>query len=330
MIIKTHSEVCYKFKNFTTGHSANARPGAPPRIPPIFASMIQSMTGYGRGAAICNDIQVVAEIRSLNAKITDLRIKLPVSLGEKEVELRTIVLQKLQRGKIDMSVSFEGHRALDDIGFDRALIQKHFHELRDIVTPLGVGPDQILHEVLKLPNLLRTDMEAGLDDTLWETIILAVNRSMDQLVAFREHEGWSLYQDLLKSAEAIAAMCSEIDDHDQARNASVRQRLRQKLDDFLGADQVDLNRFEQEVIYYLERLDINEEKVRLRQHCTFFLETLQGEMDQKSKQLNFIAQEIGREINTLGAKAQWSPLQHLVVGMKNELEKIKEQLANIV
>lgn len=292
--------------------------------------MIQSMTGYGRGSAAYNDIQVISEIRSLNSKITDLRIKLPVSLGEREIELRNIVLQRLQRGKIEMTISFEGDRAMDDIGFDRALIHKHFRELTDIVAPLGVGPDQVLHEVLKLPNLLRTDLDATVDEGLWEALLQAVSQSMDQLVAFREHEGWSLYQDLLQSAEAIAEMSTGIDAHDQERNANVRQRLRQKLEDFLGSDQVDPNRFEQEVIYYLERLDINEEKVRLRQHCTFFLETLKGDMDQKSKQLNFIAQEIGREINTLGAKAQWSPLQHLVVGMKNELEKIKEQLANIV
>ncbi len=125
-------------------------------------------------------------------------------------------------------------------------------------------------------------------------------------------------------------MCNQIEAHDQERLAYVRNRMRQKLDEFINGDQVDANRFEQEVIYYLDRLDINEEKVRLQQHCTFFLETLKGNMEMKSKQLNFISQELGREINTLGAKAQWSPLQHLVVGMKNELEKIKEQLANIV
>lgn len=288
------------------------------------------MTGFGRGAATYNDIQVLTEIRSLNSKITDLRIKLPVSLGEREIELRNLVLQRLQRGKIEMAISFEGDRAMDDIGFDRALIKKHFEELNAIAAPLGVGPDQILHEVLKLPNLLRTDAEATVDDSLWDAILLSTQQAMDQLVSFREHEGRSLYQDLLQSAEAIASMSTGIDAHDQERNANVRVRLRQKLEEFLGSDQVDQNRFEQEVIYYLERLDINEEKVRLRQHCGFFLETLKGDLDMKSKQLNFIAQEIGREINTLGAKAQWSPLQHLVVGMKNELEKIKEQLANIV
>jgi uncharacterized protein (TIGR00255 family) len=125
-------------------------------------------------------------------------------------------------------------------------------------------------------------------------------------------------------------MCNQIDPHDKERIAYVRSRMKQKLEDYMNGDQIDHNRFEQEVIYYLDRLDINEEKVRLQQHCTFFMETLKGDMEMKSKQLNFISQELGREINTLGAKAQWSPLQHLVVGMKNELEKIKEQLANIV
>ena len=158
----------------------------------------------------------------------------------------------------------------------------------------------------------------------------AVNQSIDHLTLFREHEGRSLYKDLEQSATAIHDMCNEIEAHDQERFAYVRNRMKQKLEEFMNADQVDANRFEQEVIFYLDRLDINEEKVRLQQHCNFFMETLKGDMDMKSKQLNFICQELGREINTLGAKAQWSPLQHLVVGMKNELEKIKEQLANIV
>lgn len=292
--------------------------------------MIQSMTGYGRGSASYNDMTVLSEIRSLNSKITDLRIKLPVSLGEKEIELRNLVLQRTQRGKIEMTISFEGDLGLDDIDYDRALIRKHFLQLSSIANELGVGPDQILHEVLKLPNILKSGGTTEMDHSLWNAILDAVNKSIDQLILFREHEGRSLYTDLHQSATAIHDMCNQIEAHDQERMAYVRNRMKQKLDEFMNGDQVDANRFEQEVIYYLDRLDINEEKVRLQQHCTFFMETLKGDMEMKSKQLNFISQELGREINTLGAKAQWSPLQHLVVGMKNELEKIKEQLANIV
>jgi len=240
------------------------------------------------------------------------------------------VLQRTQRGKIEMALSFEGDMGMDDIEYDRALIRKHFLQLSSIAAELGVGADQILHEVLKLPNILKTGASGDLDHSLWDAILHAVNASIDQLIQFREHEGRSLYTDLLQSVTAIHDMCNQIEAHDQERLAYVRNRMRQKLDEFMNGDQVDANRFEQEVIYYLDRLDINEEKVRLQQHCTFFLETLKGNMEMKSKQLNFISQELGREINTLGAKAQWSPLQHLVVGMKNELEKIKEQLANIV
>ncbi len=292
--------------------------------------MIQSMTGYGRGSASYNDMTVLSEIRSLNSKITDLRIKLPVNLGEKEIDLRNLVLQRTQRGKIEMTISFEGDLGLDDIDYDRALIRKHFLQLSSIANELGVGPDQILHEVLKLPNILKSGATSEMDHSLWNAILDAVNKSIDQLILFREHEGRSLYNDLHQSATAIHDMCNQIEAHDQERMAYVRNRMKQKLDEFMNGDQVDANRFEQEVIYYLDRLDINEEKVRLQQHCTFFMETLKGDMEMKSKQLNFISQELGREINTLGAKAQWSPLQHLVVGMKNELEKIKEQLANIV
>ncbi|MFZ1675830.1 MAG: YicC/YloC family endoribonuclease [Saprospiraceae bacterium] len=292
--------------------------------------MIQSMTGYGRGSADYNDMKVLAEIRSLNSKVTDLRIKLPVSLGEKEIDLRNLVLQRTQRGKIEMAISFEGDLALDDLDYDRALIRKHFNQLNEIATSLGVGPDQILHEVLKLPNILRSVNNSVIDNTLWNKILEAVNESIDHLIEFRTHEGQSQYNDLLQSATAIHDMCNSIEAHDKERLAFVRTRMKQKLDEYLNGDQIDSNRFEQELIYFLDRLDINEEKVRLQQHCKFFLETLSGDMEMKSKQLNFIAQELGREINTLGAKAQWSPLQHLVVGMKNELEKIKEQLANIV
>ncbi len=292
--------------------------------------MIQSMTGYGRGSATYNDMKVLSEIRSLNSKVTDLRIKLPVNLGEKELELRNLVLQRTQRGKIEMTISFEGDLALDDLDYDRALIRKHFNQLSEIANSLGVGPDQILHEVLKLPNLLRSVNNTEIDNTLWKAILEAVNESIDTLIQFRIHEGKSQYQDLLQSATAIDVLCNSIEAHDKERLAFVRTRMKQKLDEYLNGEQIDTNRFEQELIYYLDRLDINEEKVRLQQHCAFFLQTLSGDMDMKSKQLNFIAQELGREINTLGAKAQWSPIQHLVVGMKNELEKIKEQLANIV
>lgn len=292
--------------------------------------MIQSMTGYGRGSAPYNDMHVMSEIRSLNSKITDLRIKLPVNLGEKEIELRNHVLQRTQRGKIEMTIAFEGDMALDDIDYNKPLIKKHFLQLRSIADELGVGADQVLHEVLKLPNVLRTESSNSIDGKLWEAILSAVNQSIDQLTEFREHEGRSLYNDLEQSATAIRDMCQQIEAHDKERLAYVRTRMKQKLEEYMNGEQVDTNRFEQEVVYYLDRLDINEEKVRLQQHCDFFMETLRSDLDMKSKQLNFICQELGREINTLGAKAQWSPLQHLVVGMKNELEKIKEQLANIV
>lgn len=292
--------------------------------------MIQSMTGYGRGKASYNDIHVLTEIRSLNSKVTDLRIKLPVNLGEKEIELRNLVLQRTQRGKIEINITFEGDLALDDLDYDKALIRKHFNQLSEIAASLGVGADQILHEVLKLPNILKSSPNTEIDRSLWNAILNSVNESIDRLIEFRIHEGKSQYEDLLQSANAIYDMCNRIDAHDKERLAFVRTRMKQKLDEYLNGDQVDTNRFEQELIYFLDRLDINEEKVRLQQHCTFFLQTLSGDMEMKSKQLNFIAQELGREINTLGAKAQWSPLQHLVVNMKNELEKIKEQLANIV
>src|SRR5687767_13902272 len=149
--------------------------------------MIQSMTGYGRGSSTHNDIQVLTEIRSLNSKVTDLRIKLPVNLGEKEIDLRNLVLQRTQRGKIEMAINFEGDQALDDVDYDKALIRKHFNQLSEIATSLGVGADQILHEVLKLPNILRTSGTTEIDNNLWNAILESVNQAIDNLIQFRTH-----------------------------------------------------------------------------------------------------------------------------------------------
>src|SRR6188508_6134 len=175
--------------------------------------MIQSMTGYGRGTAAYNDMTVLSEIRSLNSKITDLRIKLPVSLGEREIELRNMVLNRTQRGKIEMTISFEGDMAMDDIDYDKALIKKHFNQLSSIAQELGVGADQILHEVLKLPNILKSGGTGELDNSLWNAMLEAINKSIDQLILFREHEGRSLYNDLHQSATAIHDMCNQIEAH---------------------------------------------------------------------------------------------------------------------
>ncbi|MDZ4747623.1 MAG: YicC/YloC family endoribonuclease, partial [Saprospiraceae bacterium] len=196
--------------------------------------MIQSMTGYGRGSAAYNDMTVLSEIRSLNSKITDLRIKLPVSLGEKEIDLRNLVLQRTQRGKIEMIISFEGDLGIDDIDYDKALIKKHFKQLSSIAIELGVNPDQILHEVLKLPNILKSGATSSMDDALWNAILEAVNKSIDQLIVFREHEGRSLYNDLHQSATAIHDMCNQIETHDKERFAYVRNRMKQKLDEYMN------------------------------------------------------------------------------------------------
>jgi uncharacterized protein (TIGR00255 family) len=211
------------------------RPFHPSTLPPysfIFAAMIQSMTGYGRGTATYNDMQVLSEIRSLNSKITDLRIKLPVNLGEKEIELRNLVLQRTQRGKIEMSISFAGEHTMDDIDYDKALIKKHFTQLSEIAASLGVGADQILHEVLKLPNVLKNGHTSEIDDKLWNAILDAVNLSIDQLIVFREHEGHSLYNDLLQSVTAIHDMCNDIDAQDKERLTYVRICMKQKLEEF--------------------------------------------------------------------------------------------------
>ena len=289
--------------------------------------MLLSMTGYGKGVADFNSKKITTEIRSLNGKVTDVRLKSPIVLGEKEMELRKLILQHAQRGKLEVVISLDGFEDIEAGELNKPVIRKYYQQLRTISEELGVRDDQLFQTILRLPNVIKGESK-DIDSDFWEALILSVTTALNNLRNFRKQEGDSLRADLSRSCQTILDLLDQVEPHEAARIEVIRTRLRSKLDEFLGDEQVDQNRFEQEVVFYLDKMDINEEKVRLRQHCTYFLEVLSAPEDSKGRQLNFIGQEIGREINTLGAKAQWGPLQKVVVQMKNELDKIKEQLAN--
>lgn len=288
--------------------------------------MFLSMTGYGKGEVTYGDKTVSIELRSLNGKTADLRIKTPVNLGSREIDLRRLVQDTAMRGKLDIAIDLQVN-ALNDSGIPNApVIRSYFAELKAIAGDLKVSDDAIFQAVLRLPNILQST-NGELSDEDWHAIESATKQALQKLKEFRLVEGEILRHDLHTRVMEILKLLELVDADEEARQQAFRSRLEQKLAE-LREEGLDQNRLEQEMLYYLDKLDVNEEKVRLRQHCLYFLEAMEATDPSKGKKLSFISQEMGREMNTLGAKAQWSSIQHNVVSMKNALEEIKEQLAN--
>ena len=284
------------------------------------------MTGYGRAEIALDDKNVVVEIRSLNSKTPDVRLKTSLQLGQYELELRKMILESAVRGKVDVMIDVKGAGVLEAGLPNTDMIKTYFRQLREIGSELGVEDEGLYSTVLRLPNIFQPDT-GELDGELKAALLTASKSALERLRNFRQQEGKSLYEDLSTRITNIESLLGQVAGQEADREESLKDRLRQKVTE-IGRESVDENRFEQEIIYYLDKLDINEEKSRLAQHCKYFMEVINQENGVKGKKLNFISQEIGREINTLGAKAQWSPIQRIVVQMKDNLENIKEQLAN--
>ena len=289
------------------------------------------MTGFGRASNTFKEKTIIVEIRSLNSKVFDLRLKVPSNFKEKELELRRVVTEQVERGKVDLVVSMQSAGG-DDSAFalNTALFKKYYAELSKLATELNMPPqNDMMQSILRLPNVVMSD-DGEMDEEEWNVIMTTAKVAMKQFVAFREQEGVSMEAALNLHANTIAENLHAVKPFEAVRIEKVRQRMYQNLEEFLGKENVDKNRYEQEVLFYLEKIDITEEKVRLEQHCNYFNEELKKDnAATKGRTLNFISQEMGREINTLGAKAYSSEIQRYVVGMKDELEKIKELLANI-
>ncbi len=291
--------------------------------------MIKSMTGYGKAMAETPQKKITIEIKSLNSKQLDLITKLPWLYKEKEPEIRNLISQKLDRGKIELSVYFD---ILEDEGvpmFNRSLIKNYFSQLKDIAGELGISiDDQILPMIMKLPDALKTE-KPELPEDEWELVRGQILESLMVLDLYRTEEGKSIESDMKGSVSKILSYLNSVETFEPGRISKVREKLISILEENTGSENVDKNRFEQELIFYLEKYDINEEKVRLNKHCEYFLETINTNSP-NGKILSFITQEIGREINTIGSKANDASIQKLVVMMKDELEKIKEQTNNIL
>lgn len=285
------------------------------------------MTGYGRVSRNYQDKTIIVEIRSLNSKFTDLRLKAPQHYKEKEPEIRRILTERLERGKIDFTLEINSANGEDGFALNVPLFKRYVAELQKLGVELKVETGDLFQAVLRLPNVVATANDE-IEEKEWENVYAAIEEAIAQFESFRASEGKVLEKELQSRVLMIQDNLEKVSPLESERVVRMRQRLYQNLEEGLGKEKIDENRFEQEIIHYLEKLDITEEKVRLAQHCKYFLEELKDKGTQKGRKLSFISQEIGREINTLGAKAYSSEIQRLVVVMKDELEKIKEQVAN--
>jgi uncharacterized protein (TIGR00255 family) len=291
--------------------------------------MIRSMTGYGKAIAETPQKKITIEIKSLNSKQLDLNAKVPWLYKEKEPEIRNLVSQMLDRGKIDISVYFD---ILEDEGvpvINKSIVKNYYKQLKEIAGELEINiDDQILPIIMRLPDSLKTE-KPELPEDEWAIVKKQIIGSINVLDLYRIEEGKSIETDLKKRISGILDSLSTVETFEPGRIEKVREKLINILKDNNGTENLDKNRFEQELIFYLEKFDINEEKVRLKKNCEYFLETIETPSP-NGKILSFIAQEIGREINTMGSKANDASIQKLVVMMKDELEKIKEQTNNIL
>lgn len=291
--------------------------------------MILSMTGFGHGKREFNGKVIRVEIKSLNARTTEIRCKLPNNYRDKEMDIRKQVVDFLQRGKLDVTISTDDSGGEDSSILNKALFRKYYKELSELKDELGIENGDILQSILRIPNVMGTN-EENLDDEEWAVVEQAISDGLESIQKFRAAEGEVLKQDLIERVKGIEFHLKRVEAVEGDRMTRIKERLRKNMEEFVQNQSVDQGRFEQEMLYYIEKLDINEEKVRLGQHCIYFLEELNNKDEQKGRKLSFISQEIGREINTIGAKAQDSEIQQCVVMMKDELEKLKEQLANIL
>ena len=290
--------------------------------------MIYSMTGYGEATRQIGQDAYRIEIKSLNGKNADIRFKSNTNLRDKEIALRKLIIDKGLRGKFEVNLTRTADGA-DDSSINRPTMDRYYDQLSKFAADHKVDKGDILQTLVRLPNVVQTGEEEITDED-WKIISAMVEEAIDKLNTFRKTEGDSLEKDLKTRITNILAALDEVPKYEGDRIETVKARIKKNLKQHMAEESIDSNRFEQELLFYMEKLDINEEKVRLAQHCKFFSEEVDKEVMQKGRKLNFVGQEIGREINTLGAKAQHSDIQQLVVKMKDELEKLKEQILNIL
>lgn len=288
--------------------------------------MIQSMTGYGKSILQLPTKKVTVEIKSLNSKNLDINARIPSYYKEKELEVRKKLAKSLNRGKVDFSIFIEMTADETSTSINKGVVKQYINQLKNIIETKPDDELEMLKLAVSMPEALKTEREE-LDDEEWNAINEAIDIAISKIIEYRKDEAKSLEIDFKNRISNIELYLKEINSLDKDRIEQVRVRLKKAITDL--EVETDENRFEQELIYYLEKLDINEEKVRLKNHLEYFIETL-NLPESNGKKLGFIVQEIGREINTTGSKANFAPMQKAVIQMKNELEQIKEQILNVL
>lgn len=291
--------------------------------------MIYSMTGFGRTTVQLDKQSYTIEIKTLNSKQFDLNLRIPNYLREKEMDIRNMLVERVKRGKVEVFIN--SSKGADTISgsFNHELISEYMEQLSSIQSQYSITDSDVLNALLRLPNVLVTE-EKELLDSEWNTFKSALGKCIESLVEFRTQEGKAMGIDLEERINSISKNAAAVEIIAPGRIEKIRERIHSNLEQLQLKTDFDKQRFEQEMIYYLEKFDITEEIVRLKNHCSYFTENLHSKVEMKGKKLNFISQELGREINTIGSKANDMEIQKLVVAMKDELEKIKEQLNNIL
>ena len=285
------------------------------------------MTGYGKAVVVYNDKKINAEVKSLNSKQLDLQTRIAPLYREKEMEIRQIISQALERGKVDFALWIEKDTGVDATPVNTALVENYYLQLKDVARKVGIPePEDWMFTLTRMPDVLTKTEQEVLSDDEWAAARQAVEQAVEALVDFRKQEGAALEKKFSEKIDNIERLLAEIEPYEKSRVEKIRQRIVDGLQQIPGVE-YDKNRLEQELIYYIEKLDISEEKQRLTNHLKYFRETMANGHGQ-GKKLGFIAQEMGREINTTGSKSNQAEMQNIVVQMKDELEQIKEQVLN--
>ncbi len=289
--------------------------------------MLRSMTGFGKSEGTIGNKKFTVEVRSLNSKQLDLNMRIPGAYREKELELRSWLSENIQRGKSDLLVYYESLEAEKRMSFNKPLMEAYYQDLKEVAERVGMQGGDFLNALIRIPDVLKPESQE-LDEEEWGGLFSIIKEAYKKFDAYRKTEGSKMQDEFRMRVKLIMGHREELNEPIKTRNEKVREKLKTSLEELIPLDKIDPNRFEQELIYYLERLDISEEYQRLETNCEHFIEELQGES--QGKKLGFISQEIGREINTIGSKANDADMQRLVVQMKDELEKIKEQISNVL
>lgn len=291
--------------------------------------MLLSMTGYGKKDVEYTDKTISVELKALNSKYCDINIKIPSVFREKEIDLRKKLSQELKRGKINCLI--EQQYTTEDAAADinKPVVRNYMHQISELSKEMDIPlSGELLRAALQMPETIKRD-EEELTDEEWQKIIQVLEKALADLTAFRKQEGKAIEEDFTQRLSVMYSYLDKIDKTDHGRIDKVKERLNSRIKELKNDYEIDAERFEQELVYYLDKFDITEEKVRLKNHLDYFMEIMKAE-NSEGKKLNFVAQEIGREINTIGSKANDAEIQKLVVQMKDELEKVKEQLMNVL